>query len=223
MASFLLCLSIAYLIFFYRINSWSFLLFFCSNYFFWIYYSVPPSFLLLPFLPLLTLCLSCLPCNSISLNFMGWVPLLTEMLRLLFSSLIYNSLYNHLLLLSLLLLPLFLSLWSVTTLRSNSGCNTQVKTRGWIESRGRKGMIQLVKCKEYRRVSTVYIPMYHEKWMRNTCGRHEVCWVKNMLHQWGADWAIRYMKWYKTKKWSMWLHHGKHLYGMRSIITISPS
>ena len=77
----------------------------------------------------------------------------------------------------------------------------------------------MVKHKEYRRVSTVYIPMYHEEWMRNTCGRHEVCWVKNMSHQWGTDWAIRYMKWYETKKWSMWLHHGKHLYEMRSIIT----
>jgi len=27
------------------------------------------------------------------------------------------------------------------------------------------------------------------------------------------------MKWYETQKWSMWLHHGKHLYEMRSIIT----
>ena len=112
-----------------------------------------------------------------------------------------------------------LLLHDVMTLRSNSGCNTQVKTQGWMESRGRKGMIQLVKRKEYRRVSTVYIPMYHEEWMRNTCGRHEVCWVKNMPHQWGADWAIRYMKWYETKKWSMWLHHGKHLYEIRLIIT----
>jgi len=51
----------------------------------------------------------------------------------------------------------------VMTLRSNLGCNTQVKTRGWIESRGRKEMIQLVKHKEYRRVSTVYIPMYYEE------------------------------------------------------------
>jgi len=24
-----------------------------------------------------------------------------------------------------------------------------------------------------------------------------------MPHQWGADWAIRYMKWYKTKKQSI--------------------
>ena len=47
------------------------------------------------------------------------------------------------------------------TLKSNSGCNTQVKTRGWGKSKGRKGMIQLVKHKEYRRVFTVYIPMYH--------------------------------------------------------------
>ena len=51
----------------------------------------------------------------------------------------------------------------VMTLRSNLGWNTQVKTRGWIESRGRKEMIQLVKHKEYRRVSTVYIPMYYEE------------------------------------------------------------
>jgi len=36
-------------------------------------------------------------------------------------------------------------------------------------------MIQLVKYKEYRRVSTVYIPMYHEVSMRNTCSRHELC------------------------------------------------
>jgi len=107
----------------------------------------------------------------------------------------------------------------VTTLKSNSGCNTQVKTWGWIKSRGRKRMIQLVKHKEYRRVSTVYIPMYHEVVIRRTYGKHEVCWVKNIPHQWGADWAIRYMKWYETKKWSMWLHHGKHLYEMRSIIT----
>ena len=77
----------------------------------------------------------------------------------------------------------------------------------------------MVKHKEYRRVSTIYIPVYYEEWIRNICGRHEVCWVNNMPHQWGTDWAIRYMKWYKTKKWSMWLHHGKHLYEMRSIIT----
>jgi len=36
-------------------------------------------------------------------------------------------------------------------------------------------MIQLVKHKKYKRVSTVYIPMYHEVEMRNTYGRHEVC------------------------------------------------
>ena len=36
-------------------------------------------------------------------------------------------------------------------------------------------MIQLVKCREYRRVSIVYISMYHEVVMRRTCGRHEVC------------------------------------------------
>jgi len=35
-------------------------------------------------------------------------------------------------------------------------------------------MIQLVKHKEYRRVSTIYIPIYHEVGMRSTCGRHEV-------------------------------------------------
>jgi len=36
-------------------------------------------------------------------------------------------------------------------------------------------MIQLVKCKEYRRVSTVYISMYYKVVMRRTYGRHEVC------------------------------------------------
>ena len=36
-------------------------------------------------------------------------------------------------------------------------------------------MIQLVKCRKYRRVSTVYIPMYHEVVMREIYGRHEVC------------------------------------------------
>jgi len=35
-------------------------------------------------------------------------------------------------------------------------------------------MIQLVKCKEYRRVSTVYIPMYHVVEMRSAYGRHEI-------------------------------------------------
>jgi len=35
-------------------------------------------------------------------------------------------------------------------------------------------MIQLVKCREYRRVSTVYISIYHEKYVRNTYDRHEV-------------------------------------------------
>ena len=64
---------------------------------------------------------------------------------------------------------------TITTLRINSGCNTQVKTRGLIESRGRKRMIQLVKRKDYRRVSTVYIPMYYEVVMRRTYGRHKVC------------------------------------------------
>ena len=72
---------------------------------------------------------------------------------------------------------------SVTTLRSNSGCNTQVKTWGWDESRERKRMIQLVKRKEYRRVSTIYIPMYHILGMRREQSRHEVCWVKYMSQQ----------------------------------------
>jgi len=36
-------------------------------------------------------------------------------------------------------------------------------------------MIQLVKHKEYRRISTVYIPMYHEVEISNTCGKHKVC------------------------------------------------
>jgi len=36
-------------------------------------------------------------------------------------------------------------------------------------------MIQLVKHREYRRVSTVYIPMYHEVVMKSTYGRHEIC------------------------------------------------
>ena len=36
-------------------------------------------------------------------------------------------------------------------------------------------MIQLVKRKEYRRVSTVYIPMYHVLGMRREQGRHKVC------------------------------------------------
>jgi len=36
-------------------------------------------------------------------------------------------------------------------------------------------MIQLVKCKEYRRVSTVYIPMYHVLEIRREQGRHEIC------------------------------------------------
>jgi len=68
----------------------------------------------------------------------------------------------------------------ITTLRSNSGCNTQVKTWEWDESWERKGMIQLVKYKEYRRVSTVYIPMYHVLGMRREQDRHEVYWVKYM-------------------------------------------
>jgi len=53
---------------------------------------------------------------------------------------------------------------SITTLRSNSDCNTQVKTWGWYKSWERKGMIQLVKYKEYRRVSTVYT---YVPWDRN--------------------------------------------------------
>jgi len=36
-------------------------------------------------------------------------------------------------------------------------------------------MIQLVKHKEYRRVSIVYIPMYHKVGVRSTYGRHKVC------------------------------------------------
>jgi len=36
-------------------------------------------------------------------------------------------------------------------------------------------MIQLVKYREYRRVSIVYISMYHEKYVRNIYGRHELC------------------------------------------------
>ena len=36
-------------------------------------------------------------------------------------------------------------------------------------------MIQLVKYKEYRKVSTVYIPMYHMLRIRRKQGRHEVC------------------------------------------------
>jgi len=35
-------------------------------------------------------------------------------------------------------------------------------------------MIQLVKRREYRRVSTVYIPMYHEIVMRSTYDRHKI-------------------------------------------------
>ena len=36
-------------------------------------------------------------------------------------------------------------------------------------------MIQLVKRKEYRRVSTVYIPMYYVLRVRREQGRYEVC------------------------------------------------
>ena len=36
-------------------------------------------------------------------------------------------------------------------------------------------MIQLVKHREYRRVSTVYIPMCYEEYVRDIYGRHEVC------------------------------------------------
>jgi len=35
-------------------------------------------------------------------------------------------------------------------------------------------MIQLVKHKKYKRVFTIYIPMYHEVGMRSTYDRHEV-------------------------------------------------
>jgi len=36
-------------------------------------------------------------------------------------------------------------------------------------------MIQLVKHKEYKRVFTIYIPMYYEVVIRRTYGRHKVC------------------------------------------------
>jgi len=36
-------------------------------------------------------------------------------------------------------------------------------------------MIQLVKCKEYKRISTIYIPIYHKVEMSNIYGEHEVC------------------------------------------------
>ena len=36
-------------------------------------------------------------------------------------------------------------------------------------------MIQLVKRREYRRVSTIYIPIYHEEYVRNIYDRHKVC------------------------------------------------
>jgi len=42
-------------------------------------------------------------------------------------------------------------------------------------------MIQLVKHKEYRRVSTVYILIYHEVVMRRAYGRHEICLVSQMV------------------------------------------
>jgi len=35
-------------------------------------------------------------------------------------------------------------------------------------------MIQLVKHREYRRVSTIYIPIYHKEYVRNTYGKYEV-------------------------------------------------
>ena len=76
------------------------------------------------------------------------------------------------------------------TLRSNSHCNTQVKTRGWIESKGRKRMIQLVKHKKYKRVSIVYIPMYYEVVMRRTVTN---MWSGNRVTQSGAEllWSRR--------------------------------
>ena len=99
----------------------------------------------------------------------------------------------------------------VTTLRSNSGCNTQVKTWGWYESWGRKGMIQLVKHREYRRVSTVYIYTYvpwgsNEEYIWQTWGllskehappvRHwlsyymyEVIWNKEVVHGVASWWT----------------------------------
>jgi len=36
-------------------------------------------------------------------------------------------------------------------------------------------MIQLVKRKEYRRVSTVYIPMYYKVRIKSICGKYEIC------------------------------------------------
>ena len=36
-------------------------------------------------------------------------------------------------------------------------------------------MIQLVKRKKYRRVSTIYIFIYYEVVMRRTYSKHEVC------------------------------------------------
>jgi len=43
------------------------------------------------------------------------------------------------------------------------------------KSREQKRTIQLVKYKKYRRISIVYIPMYHELGVRSIYGRHKVC------------------------------------------------
>jgi len=55
-------------------------------------------------------------------------------------------------------------------------------------------MIQLVKRKEYRRVSTVYIPTYHEGCARNTCGRHDVMnieWDYSYYQPWSDnEWLV---------------------------------
>jgi len=61
-------------------------------------------------------------------------------------------------------------------------------------------MIQLVKHKKYKRVFTVYIPMYYEVGIRSTYGRHKVCWVKNMPYQWDTDWATVQLRKYQWKK-----------------------
>ena len=36
-------------------------------------------------------------------------------------------------------------------------------------------MIQLVKCRKYRKVFTIYIPIYYEIEVRSTYDRHKVC------------------------------------------------
>ena len=77
----------------------------------------------------------------------------------------------------------------VMTLRSNSGCNTEVKSWGWDESWERKRMIQLVKHREYRRVSTIYIPMYHEVVMRSTYITND-----HLLDLWLMSWYSKVLK-----------------------------